>query len=108
MKTTKNIGIKVKAPKGPCEDKNCPFHGKIRLRGRTFTGTVIRKDTHKSATVEWTRQHYLPKYERYEIRRSRTRVHNPDCIKAQKGDKVKIAETRPISKTKHFVIIEAQ
>lgn len=103
---TKNIGIKVKAPKETCKDKNCPFHGDIKLRGRILTGTVIKKDTHKSATIEWTRQHYIPKYERYEVRRSRVRVHNPDCIKAEIGDKVKVAECRPISKMKHFVIIE--
>lgn len=106
MKNAKNIGIDVKAPKGTCEDKNCPFHGELKIRGRIFTGTVIKKDTHKSATVEWTRLHHLPKFERYEQRRTRVRVHNPDCIKAEIGDKVKIAECRPISKTKHFIIVE--
>ncbi|MFH0752174.1 MAG: 30S ribosomal protein S17 [archaeon] len=106
MKKAKNIGIDVKAPKEACEDKHCPFHGDIKLRGRIFTGTVIKTDIHRSATVGWTIRHYLPKYERYELRKSRVRVHNPDCIKAQIGDKVKIAECRPISKMKHFVIIE--
>ncbi len=106
MKKAKNIGIDVKAPKEVCTDKKCPFHGSLKTRGRLFTGTVIKMDTHRSATVEWTRQYYLPKYERYEVRKSRVRVHNPDCIKAQIGDKVKITECRPISKMKHFVIIE--
>lgn len=93
-------------PKEECEDRHCPFHGEIKLRGKIMAGKVIKTDTHKSATVEWERQHYLPKYERYELRRSRVRVHNPSCIKAKVGDKVKIAECRPISKMKHFVIIE--
>lgn len=106
MKNTKNIGISIEAPKETCKDKKCPFHGEIKLHGRIFTGTLIKKDTNRSATVEWTRIHELPKYERHEQRRSRVRVHNPDCIKAEIGDKVKIAECRPISKTKHFVIIE--
>ena len=106
MKNAKNIGIEVEAPKESCVDAHCPFHGEIKVRGRIFTGMVIKTDTHKSATVQWTRRHYLPKYERYELRRSKIRVHNPDCMKAMTGDKVKIAECRPISKTKHFVIIE--
>lgn len=108
MKKTKNIGIKTEAPKGSCSDKHCPFHGEIKLRGRTFTGTVTKVDTHKSAKVEWPIRHYIPKYERYEERKSGVRVHNPDCIKAKIGDKVKISECRPISKTKHFIIIEIQ
>ncbi len=106
MKNTKNIGIDVQAPKETCIDAHCPFHGDIKLRGRTFAGTIIKADTHKSATVEWPRQFYIRKFERYEQRRSRIRVHNPDCIKAKIGDKVRVAECRPISKTKHFVIIE--
>jgi len=108
MKTQKNIGINVKAPKETCEDKHCPFHGSIKLRGRTFTGTVKKVDTHKSATVEWEIRRLMPKYERYEVKRSKVRAHNPDCIKAKVGDKVKIAECRPISKTKNFTIIEVQ
>ena len=34
-------------------------------------------------------------------------VHNPTCIGAGVGDRVKIMECRPLSKTKHFCIIEA-
>jgi small subunit ribosomal protein S17 len=102
----RNIGVDVTPPKETCEDKNCAFHGKIGLRGRTFVGTVIGGDTHRTARVEWIRQFYIPKYERYEKRRSKIQAHNPPCINAQKGDKVKIMECRPISKTKNFVIIE--
>jgi len=39
-------------------------------------------------------------------KRSRVAAHNPVCINAKIGDKVRIAECRPISKTKAFVIIE--
>lgn len=89
-----------------CEDKKCPFHGNLSIRGRTFTGVIIAKDTHKTATVEWSYKFLIPKYERKEIRRSKIRVHNPPCIDANVGDIVKISETRPLSKTKNFVIIE--
>ena len=102
----KNIGVKLKVPKAKCEDKKCPFHGNVRVRGREFTGIVVETDAHRSATVEWPRVYHVPKYERYEKRKTRIRVHNPSCINAKKGDKIRIMETRPLSKTKKFVIIE--
>ncbi len=105
-KQQKTIGIEVPSPKEKCEDKNCPFHGKLKLRGRIFKGRVVSKDTHKSAIIYWDRQHYIQKYERYEKRKSKIAVHNPKCIDAQAGDEVKVIETRPLSKTKHFVIIQ--
>ena len=40
------------------------------------------------------------------MRRSRLRVHNPPAINAQIGQEVLVARTRPISKTKHHVIIK--
>lgn len=106
MPKTKKIGIEVNLPTQECEDKHCPFHGKVKIRGKIFTGTIIRGDTHKTATVEWSRLFYLPKYERYEKRRTRIKAHNPPCINAKIGDTVKIMESKPISKTKNFVIIE--
>ncbi len=101
-----NIGINVKSPEKKCEDKNCPFHGNLKVRGRLFTGIITNTDAHKSATIEFERRFFVPKYERHEKRRTRLRVHNPSCIDAKKGDKVKISECRPLSKTKKFVIIE--
>jgi small subunit ribosomal protein S17 len=108
MKTKKQIGIEVDFPKEKCEDDNCPFHGTLKLRGRTFTGTIVSKDTNRSAVVEWPRQIKIPKYERTEKRKSKVSVHNPSCIDAQKGDVVQIIETRPISKTKKFVIVKVE
>ena len=102
----RNIGIKVKQPSKSCEDNKCPFHGAVKVRGRTFTGVVVAKDTHKTATVEWSYRVSVPKYERTETRRTKIHVHNPPCINAEIWDIVKIAETRPLSKTKNFVIIE--
>ncbi|MBU1850224.1 MAG: 30S ribosomal protein S17, partial [Nanoarchaeota archaeon] len=61
---------------------------------------------HKTVTVEWERRKYIPKYERYEKRRSKVKAHNPNCIKAQEGDLVVIKEVRPISKSKNFVVME--
>ena len=89
-----------------CNDRHCPIHGSISLRGRSFKGKIVKTDLHKTATIEFPRQFYLKKYERYEKRRSRIKAHNPECINAQIGDIVKIMETKPISKTKNFVVIE--
>ena len=79
---------------------------KISLRGRTFVGTVVKVNIHKTAKVEWARSAYIKKYERYAKKRTRLNVHKPDEIDVKIGDKVKIMETRPISKTKSFIIIE--
>lgn len=103
---TKNIGIDAKPPKKECNDKHCPYHGRAKLRGKIFTGTVIKAAMHRTATIEWPRVFFLPKYERYEKRRTRLKVHLPDCIEAKIGDKVRIVETKPISKTKNFVVVE--
>jgi len=76
----------------------------IKTRGRTFTGIVVEAKMQNTATVEWPRRKYVSKYERYEKLRTRVKAHN--AIDAKKGDVVKISECRPISKTKHFTIIE--
>ncbi|GIU69298.1 MAG: 30S ribosomal protein S17 [Candidatus Woesearchaeota archaeon] len=107
-KEIRNIGIKTKKPEivPKVKDDNDPYFGSIRLRGRIFTGTVISDKMMKTVTVEWPRRVYNKKYERFEVRRTRVKAHNPESMNAKVGDKVKIAETRPISKTKNFVVIE--
>ena len=87
-------------------DRNCPFTGGLAVKKELLKGKVIKKDTNKSATIEWFRSHYVPKYERYELKRSRLRVHNPPAVNAQIGQTVLVARTRPLSKTKHHVIIQ--
>src|SRR3989344_6001657 len=91
----------VKAPEKNCTDKKCPFHGEINVKGEFLKGKVVKKDVNRSATVEWFRTQYIPKYERYQIRRSRLRTHNPACINASIGEEVLLAKTRPLSKMKN-------
>lgn len=81
---------------------------KISLRGRIFEGKVISDKMHKTVTVEWEGRKYVPKYERYARRRSRVKAHNPESMNAKTGDFVKIMETRPLSKTKKFIVIEVK
>lgn len=106
MKEKNGIGIDVELPSKKCEDKHCPFHNDVKLRGKVFNGIVRGVNVHKTATIEWPRLYYIPKYERYEKRRTTVKAHKPDCIEVNVGDNVTIAESRPISKTKNFVIIE--
>jgi len=102
----KNIGLKIKLPRKKCTDTNCPFHGRLKCRKKIFTGVTISAKMQKTVTVEFIRQRYIPKYERYEKRRTRIKAHNPECVNAKEGDVVRIAECRPLSKTKNFVVIE--
>ena len=89
-----------------CNDIKCAFHGKLSARGRQFIGTVVSTKMKKTAIIEFKRLHFLKKYERYEKRRTKLKVHNPECISAKDGDVVKVIECRPLSKTKNFVIIQ--
>jgi small subunit ribosomal protein S17 len=102
----KDIGLDVKPPDGICTDPRCPFHGGLKVRGRVLEGIVVSDRMQKTVTVAIERFHYVPKYERYERRTSKLHAHNPPCIGARVGDKVKIAECRRLSKTKAFVVIE--
>lgn len=105
---TRDIGLDVEAPEDVCEDDNCPFHGTLPVRGRTFQGEVVSDSMEDTVTVQWGYAKQVPKYERYERRNTKVAAHNPACIDAEEGDRVVIAECRPLSKTKSFVVIEKQ
>ncbi|MCD6522847.1 MAG: 30S ribosomal protein S17 [Candidatus Diapherotrites archaeon] len=87
-----------------CNDKNCPIHGNIKVRGNIMTGVVVSDKMDKSVIVEREYIRKVPKYERYERRKSRIAVHKPECMDVKVGDVVEFGETRKISKTKSFVI----
>jgi small subunit ribosomal protein S17 len=102
----RNIGIGAQAPEKSCEDPKCPWHGSLPVRGKIIEGRVASARAQKSVVVKYDYSHFAPKYERYERRHSKVVAHKPDCIDAAAGDIVKIAECRPLSKTKHFVVVE--
>lgn len=79
---------------------------KLSLRGRQFVGNIVSAKAQKTVVVEWTRLCFVPKYERYEKKKTKLKVHVPDEMKVNLGDKVRIVETRPISKTKNFIVVE--
>lgn len=94
----------------PCDDPLCPWHGKeraLRVHGRIFKGKVISYKRIRTVTVliEYIRRD--PKYKRFYRCHTKLHAHVPGCLEreVEEGDTVIIAETRPISKTKRFVVV---
>lgn len=100
------IDPSIKTPEEECDDPNCPFHGTLAVRGRVLEGEVVSAKMDKTVVVEREHAEKIPKYERYEKRSSGILAHNPPCIDAQQGDKVKVGECRKLSKQKAFVVLE--
>jgi len=76
------------------------------VRGAVLTGKVISAKAPKTVTVERIITKYVPKYERYKKIKVKVKAHNPEGISAREGDVVRVGETRKISKTKSFVVLE--
>ncbi len=104
----KDIGIRypgLKPPETVCNDKKCPWHGKVRVRGMLLVGKVVKARMQRTVVVEREYLVWIPKYMRYERRRSKIHAHNPPCINAKEGDIVLIGETRPLAKSVAFVVL---
>ena len=104
----KSIGYNVdfKPEKTSETDKKCPYTGETSVRGKLFEGTVVSDSMTRTVKVQWEAMVKDTKYNRYLKKRTSVLAHNPDVISAKKGNKVLIAETRPLSKTKHFVVLK--
>lgn len=100
-----SIGLHVKPPAERCEDIKCAWHGQLAVRGRVLQGTVKSDRMRNTVVVEWPYAKYVPKYNRYERRKSRVTAHAPGCLRAKQGETVIIAECRPLAKTKKFVVV---
>ena len=76
-----------------------------RKKRKVRTGSVVRVKQDKTAVVEmvWKQRHRL--YHKQVRRVARFYVHDPEN-QCQLGDVVRIEETRPISKTKHWRLLE--
>jgi small subunit ribosomal protein S17 len=106
MTRSRTTGFGIEAPQKGCDDKNCPFHGTLKVRGKQFTGKVVSHKMQRSVVVEWQGWRHIPKYERYKRTRTKVIAHNPPCINAAEGDRVMIGECRPLSKMKNFVVMK--
>lgn len=89
-----------------CDDRNCPTHGTLSTRGIVLEGVVASDKMDKTVIVQRNRHVKLTKYERYRPTKSRIPAHNPPCINAKVGDRVRIMECRKLSKTVSFVVTE--
>ena len=106
------IGLDVRKPPEPenpdeYDYETCPFYGELSVRGQVIEGEVVSTDMDKTVVVE--REYDVPveKYDRLMKRRSRIPAHVPGVLEPLSvGDTVKIAETRPLSKTKSHVVVE--
>ncbi|UAL07534.1 MAG: 30S ribosomal protein S17 [Candidatus Methanogranum gryphiswaldense] len=103
---TRNIGIDVVPPTSECNDPNCPFHGSLPVRGQVIEGVVATVKMSKTVIVERNYLRFEKKYERYEKRSARYACHASPCLGLKVGDRVRIMECRPISKTVSFVVVE--
>ncbi|MDG6990110.1 MAG: 30S ribosomal protein S17 [Nitrososphaerota archaeon] len=101
-------GLDVTAPKKKCQDARCPFHGKIKVRGRLLSGKAVSTAGKSFTVVEMEYLHMVPKFNRGERRRSRVSAHVPPCMAVKDGDEVTIGECRPLSKTISFVVVESR
>jgi small subunit ribosomal protein S17 len=72
---------------------------------RTRTGRVTSSKADKTVTVMVERQVKHPLYGKYIKRSTRLHAHDEDNSCAE-GDLVRIAECRPLSKTKSWRVVE--
>ena len=104
----KDIGIGMKGPAESCDDVNCPWHGKLSVRGKILDGKVVSSKASRTVIIERSHARMIPKYQGYERRKSKLTAHNPPCLNAKEGDFVRVAECRPLSKTKTFVVVSKE
>jgi small subunit ribosomal protein S17 len=71
---------------------------------RRLVGTVVSDKMQKTAVVEVDRVYRHPLYHKVVRTTKAYKVH--DELGASVGDKVRIVESKPISRTKHWVIEE--
>ena len=64
------MSLTFKKPKKTCDDINCPTHGELSVRGRVLEGVVVSAKMDKTVIVERDYLSYVPKFRRYQRRRS--------------------------------------
>lgn len=101
----RDIGLGVPTPTATCDDRHCPFHGHLAVRGSVFDGEVVTTAMTKTVVVRRELEREDPKFERLRRVSRKYSVHAPPCLKVHKGDWVRIAECRPVAKTVSFVVV---
>ena len=76
-----------------------------RGRRKVRTGTVVSDKMQKSVTVSFERKITHPLYGKQATRTKKVVAHDEENA-AKVGDLVRIMETRPLSKTKRWRVVE--
>jgi small subunit ribosomal protein S17 len=75
-----------------------------RPRRKVRTGTVVSDKMAKTVIVQLTRRFAHPLYGKGMTRTRKVKAHDEQGARA--GDTVRIMETRPVSKTKRWRVVE--
>ena len=81
-------------------------NNKETFKGKILRGIVVSNKMKDTVVVKVTRFTKHPKYKKYYSLSKKYKAHNPGNT-AKEGDKVEIGETRPISKDKHFIVLNS-
>ncbi len=87
------------------EEQITEQHSTKKQRVRTLVGQVVSTNMEKSVAVVVERLVQHPVYGKY-IRRSNKLLAHDESNSCKEGDKVAIAECRPISKRKSWKVVE--
>lgn len=74
---------------------------------RTLTGRVVSDKMHKTVTVLIERRVKHPVYGKYVTKSSKIKAHD-ETNECKMGDLVTIKETRPLSKTKSWILVKIE
>ncbi|MHB8482586.1 MAG: 30S ribosomal protein S17 [Nitrospiria bacterium] len=77
----------------------------LSKKKKTFIGKVISNKMDKTAVIEIQRTIVHPQYQKVVKRFTRLKAHDQEN-KCKIGDQVKIIEIRPLSKEKHWKVID--
>jgi small subunit ribosomal protein S17 len=72
---------------------------------RVLTGTVVSDKMDKTVVVEVLRNVLHPRYRKYVTRKRRFKAHDADNS-CKENDVVVIQESRPLSRSKRWVVLE--
>ena len=77
----------------------------VRSNRKAREGVVVSDKMNKTVVVSLVERVRHPKYDKFVIRTKKFYAHD-EANDAKVGDKVRIVETRPLSKTKRWRVVE--
>jgi small subunit ribosomal protein S17 len=86
-------------------DETTPAEGTERNNRKTREGLVVSNKMEKTAVVAVIERVRHPKYGKFMMRTKKLYAHD-ETNDANIGDKVRVMETRPLSKNKRWRVVE--